>query len=71
MRGKRAKILRKYVGYDMKEERAKGRRYDLVFMSPDRDKHDVDHVSYLIKGPRAVYKAMKKRAKYNRSHKSG
>lgn len=64
MNGHRAKILRKWAKYDMKAEREAGREYRIV-------EHRLKHSwMYLIRGPRAMYKALKRRAYANRRKRS-
>lgn len=69
MNSHRAKLLRRMAKYNMEEERSEGERlYNFVYMSPDKNKHDHNHVSVICKGPRALYKLLKKRY-YERRHR--
>ena len=60
MNGHRAKLLRKWAQYDMKEERVIGRQYNIM-------SHNIKHSwMYVVVGPRALYKKLKARSYANR-----
>jgi hypothetical protein len=65
MNGRRAKLIRKATGYDIKKEREEGRDYNFVFQTEYAKQKG--SVTILCKGPRAWYQVFKRAAKRRRA----
>lgn len=76
MNGRRAKILRKWAGYDMREERKKGRQYGMqphywdvngkIIRRPFGANAKPVYGMFICRGERGWYKELKKRIRRRR-----